>query len=495
MRDLQQLELWFVTGSQDLYGEEPLKQVEANSREIVGGLNQVDSLPVKLVFKPVVTTADAITRLCLEANLDQNCIGLVTWMHTFSPAKMWINGLKSLQKPLVHLHTQFNQDIPWQEMDMDFMNLNQSAHGGREYGHMVTRLGIDRRVIVGHWQDERVQTELSDWERAALGWHEMQNTKIARFGDNMRNVAVTDGDKVAAQMQFGYTVDGFGIGDLVNEVNSVSEADIKQLLNEYDNLYSMVDSLKPNGQQRQALVEQARMELGMKQFLSQGGYTGFTTNFETLDGLPQLPGFAVQRLMAQGFGFGAEGDWKTAALLRVMKVMAIGLDGGTSFMEDYTYNLTPGSNSVLGSHMLEVCESIAKDQPRLEIHPLSMGGKADPVRSIFTSTTGPAINVTIVDLGDRFRMIINEVEAIEPQPLPKLPVARALWVPKPDLPTAAAAWILAGGAHHTTFTQALTTQNMLDLAEIAGVEALVIDANTNINEFKKEMRWNQAYYQ
>lgn len=494
MIDLKQYEVWFITGSQHLYGDETLQQVEAHSKQMVDALNQSEQIPCRIVFKPVLTNQEAITKLCLEANSAENCIGLITWMHTFSPAKMWINGLKRLQKPFVHLHTQFNRDIPWQEIDMDFMNLNQSAHGDREFGFIVTRLGIDRKVVVGHWQDPEVEQELAGWMRAALGWHELQNVKIARFGDNMREVAVTEGNKVGSQVQFGFAVDGYGLGDLVEVLNQVEENEVQELLAEYDRTYQMMDSLKPGGEHRDALAEQARLELAIEKFLKQGGYTGFTTTFENLHGLKQLPGFAVQRLMNKGYGFGAEGDWKTAALLRMMKVMAAGLKGGTSFMEDYTYHLEPGKMQILGAHMLEVCESIAADQPVLEIHPLSIGGKADPVRSIFTAPPGPAVAVTLVDLGHRYRMIVNEVEVVEPEDLPKLPVARALWVPKPDLKTAAAAWILAGGAHHTSFSQALTVQNMVDFAEIAGIECLVIDDSTDMNQFKKELRWNQAYF-
>lgn len=494
MIDLKQYEVWFITGSQHLYGDETLQQVEAHSKQMVDALNQSEQIPCRIVFKPVLTNQEAITKLCLEANSAENCIGLITWMHTFSPAKMWINGLKRLQKPFVHLHTQFNRDIPWQEIDMNFMNLNQSAHGDREFGFIVTRLGIDRKVVVGHWQDPEVEQELAGWMRAALGWHELQNVKIARFGDNMREVAVTEGNKVGSQVQFGFAVDGYGLGDLVEVLNQVEENEVQELLAEYDRTYQMMDSLKPGGEHRDALAEQARLELAIEKFLKQGGYTGFTTTFENLHGLKQLPGFAVQRLMNKGYGFGAEGDWKTAALLRMMKVMAAGLKGGTSFMEDYTYHLEPGKMQILGAHMLEVCESIAADQPVLEIHPLSIGGKADPVRSIFTAPPGPAVAVTLVDLGHRYRMIVNEVEVVEPEDLPKLPVARALWVPKPDLKTAAAAWILAGGAHHTSFSQALTVQNMVDFAEIAGIECLVIDDSTDLNQFKKELRWNQAYF-
>ncbi|MFY9203947.1 MAG: L-arabinose isomerase [Limnochordia bacterium] len=494
MVDLKQYEVWFVTGSQHLYGDETLRQVAEHSRAMVDQLNECGHIPCRIVFKPVLTTAEAITKICLEANSAENCVGLIAWMHTFSPAQMWINGLKRLQKPFVHLHTQYNRDIPWQEIDMDFMNLNQSAHGDREFGFIVTRLGIDRTVIVGYWQDTEVQRQLAGWMRAAVGWHEWQRVKIARFGDNMREVAVTEGNKVSSHIQFGFAVDGYGLGDLVSLYNQVDQDELQALLDEYDRTYPMMDCLKPGGDKRDALVVQARIELAIEKFLRKGGYTGFTTTFENLHGLPQLPGLAVQRLMNKGYGFGAEGDWKTAALLRAMKVMASGLQGGTSFMEDYTYHLEPGNMKILGAHMLEICESLAAEQPALEIHQLSIGGKEDPVRAIFAAPPGPAVAVTVIDLGHRFRMIVNKVEVVEAKPLPKLPVARVLWVPKPDLPTAAAAWILAGGAHHTSFSQALTVEHMVDFAEIAGIECVVIDERTDLNQFKKELRWNQAYY-
>jgi len=494
MINLKNYEVWLVAGSQHLYGEETLQQVAKHARHIADALDQSSLIPVQVVFKSVLTTAEDIKRLCLEANLAEDCVGLIAWMHTFSPAKMWIAGLKSLQKPFVHLHTQFNRDIPWQDIDMDFMNLNQSAHGGREFGFMATRMEIERKVIVGHWQESAIQAELGAWARAAVGWQVWQTTKVARFGDNMRSVAVTEGDKVEAQLQLGYTVNGYGIGDLVQVINQVSQAEVDALVAEYDTNYQVVEALQAGGAKRDSLVEAARIELGLKKFLDDGGYTAFTTTFENLHGLNQLPGFAVQRLMTQGYGFGAEGDWKTAALLRVMKVMASGLPGGTSFMEDYTYHLEPGSNLVLGAHMLEVCESIAASKPSLEIHPLSIGGKADPVRSVFTAKEGSAINVTLVDLGHRFRMIVNQVEVVSARELPKLPVARALWKPLPDLPVAAAAWILAGGAHHTVFSQALTIAHLEDFAEIAGIEYLVIDSETDLRRFKQELRWNKAYY-
>ena len=494
MHELKQYEVWFVTGSQHLYGEDTLKQVEKHSLIIAKTLDESPMVPAKVVFKQVLTTSDAIKRLFLEANMAENCIGIVTWMHTFSPAKAWINGLKLLQKPIVHLHTQFNRDIPWEDMDMDFMNLNQSAHGDREFGFMVTRLGIDRKVIVGYYQDEELQAELGGWMRAAVGWHSWQTTKVARFGDNMRGVAVTEGDKVETEVKFGFSVDAYAVGDLLGVLDTITEAEVNQLLLEYDAEYQVAQDLQPKGSKRAALAESARMELGMEKFLKQGGFTAFTTNFENLYGLEQLPGHAVQRLMKKGYGFGGEGDWKTAALLRMMKVMATGLEGGTSFMEDYTYHLAPGEMRILGAHMLEVCETLAADKPSLEIHPLSIGNKADPIRSVFTAPNGPAIAVTLIDLGHRFRMIITEVEVVTPKPLPKLPVARVLWDPKPELKTAAAAWILAGGAHHTVFTQALTTQNMLDFAEIAGIECVVIDQQTKISDFKNVLRWNHAYW-
>jgi L-arabinose isomerase len=408
---------------------------------------------------------------------------------------MWINGLTLLSKPLAHLHTQFNRDIPWAEIDMDFMNLNQSAHGGREFGFIATRLRLDRKVVVGHWQDTEVQKDLAVWMRAAAAWHDSRGAKIARFGDNMREVAVTEGDKVEAQIRFGYSVNGYGLGDLVAYVNQVTDAEVDRLVSEYEDKYVLAETLKKGGSQRQALRTAAKIELGMRAFLEQGGFKGFTTTFENLHGLEQLPGLAVQRLMADGYGFGAEGDWKTAALVRAMKVMGTGLNGGTSFMEDYTYHLKPGDMKVLGAHMLEVCESIAEGKPSLEMHPLSIGGKADPARLVFNVPAGPAVNATIVDMGNRFRMIVNEVRVVPPdEPLKKLPVARAVWVPKPDLRVAAAAWILAGGAHHTGFSQAVNTRHLEDFAEMAGLEFLVIGSGTTLCEFKKELRWNEIYY-
>jgi L-arabinose isomerase len=450
---------------------------------------------VKVVFKPVLTTPDAIYQLCMEANTAKNCIGLITWMHTFSPAKMWIAGLKALQKPFVHLHTQFNRDIPWSEIDMDFMNLNQSAHGCREFGFIGTRMRRGRKVVVGHWQDPEVQERLGVWLRAACAWLDLQSAKVARFGDNMREVAVTEGDKVEAQIRLGCPVNGYAVGDLVQYVNKVTDSQIDKLVKEYEEQYKVEKSAKAGGPMHHSLREAARIELGMRAFLKNGGFKAFTTTFENLHGLEQLPGLAVQRLMADGYGFGAEGDWKTAALVRAMKVMATGLKGGTSFMEDYTYHLEPKNMKVLGAHMLEICASIAQGKPSLEVHPLSIGGKADPARLVFNVPQGAGINASLIDLGNRFRMIVNEVDVVPPdKPLPKLPVARVMWVPKPNLKIGAAAWILAGGAHHTGFSMAVTSEHIEDFSEMAGIEYVLIDKNTKISEFKKELRWNEIYY-
>lgn len=492
---LKQFEVWFVTGSQHLYGPKTLEQVAANSQAIAAALNGSASIPVKVVFKPVVKTAEEILDVCVQANSTPSCIGLITWMHTFSPAKMWIAGLTSLQKPFLHLHTQYNKEVPWSEIDMDFMNLNQAAHGDREFGFIGSRLRIQRKVVVGHWSDAAVQQKIGMWTRAAAGWHELKGMKVARFGDNMRNVAVTEGDKVEAQIRMGLTVHGFGIGDLVASVNAVKAAEIDLLVAEIEKKYDVASELKEGGERHDSLRESARIEIGLRAFLDKGGFKAFTTNFEDLHGMVQLPGFAVQRLMADGYGFGGEGDWKTAALVRAMKVMASGLEGGTSFMEDYTYHFSGEGSKVLGAHMLEVCESIAEQKPRVEIHKLGIGGKADPVRSLFTVKPGSAINASIMDMGNRFRLVVNEVEVVPlDAPMPKLPVASALWVPKPNLEVGAGAWILAGGAHHTSFSQSITADCMEDFAEMAGIEYLLIDDNTTISEFKKELKWNDVYY-
>lgn len=492
--DLSHYSLWFVTGSQSMYGEETLRKVAEDSKTIVKYFSE-GNLPVQVIYKPVMTNAETIKTLCMEANMDKKCIGLVLWMHTFSPAKMWIPGLKSLQKPFVHLHTQFNRDIPWSEIDMDFMNLNQSAHGDREFGFIVARMGLNRKVIVGHWQDKEILKELETWVRAASAWHDAQDAKIARFGDNMREVAVTEGDKVKNQIHLGYSVNGYGVGTLAEYVNHASDTAINKLIQEYEEKYQVQDILLKEGSKRQSLIEAARIEVGLRNFLEEGHFKGFTTNFEELHGLKQLPGIAVQRLMKEGYGFGAEGDWKTAALVRAMKVMGSGLEGGTSFMEAYTYHFEPGNTKVMGAHMLEVCESIASEQPSLEMKPLSIGGKEDPVRLVFDASTGKGINVSIIDMGNRLRMIINQVEIVQPdEALPKLPVARAMWKPLPNLKTAATAWILAGGSHHTSFSQSVQAEHLEDFAEIANLELLQIDKETNISDFKKELKWNHLIH-
>ena len=495
MKAYESKEAWFVTGSQELYGEEVLLQVASDSTAIIEGLNASGKLPIPVAFKPVLKSPEAIFNLVQEANSDPNCVGLIAWMHTFSPAKMWIHGLRSLQKPFVHLHTQFNRDIPWATIDMDFMNLNQSAHGGREFGFMVTRMNLARKVVVGHWQDEEVLARLDSWLRTAVAWDDAQHLKIARFGDNMRQVAVTEGDKVEAQLRLGYAVNGYGLGDLVKYVDGITGHAVDDLVAVYEAEYDLAPKLQKGGSRRDSLRDAARIELGIRAFLEEGSFKAFTTTFENLSGLKQLPGIAVQRLMADGYGFGAEGDWKTSALVRTMKVLAAGRDGGTSFMEDYTYHFEPGNMKVLGAHMLEICPSIAEGKPNVEIHPLGIGGKADPVRLVFNTPGGPGLNASIIDMGDRFRLLVNTLDVVPPDaPLPKLPVARTMWVPHPDLKVGAAAWILAGGAHHTGFSQAVTVEQLEDYAEIAGIEFVLIDEETRLRQFKQELRTNSVYY-
>jgi L-arabinose isomerase len=496
MIDLKQYEVWFVTGSQHLYGPKTLEKVAEHSHEIVGALGSSAHVPVMVVFKSVLTTPEQIRGLCLEANSAEKCVGLITWMHTFSPAKMWIAGLSLLKKPFLHLHTQYNREIPWSNIDMDFMNLNQAAHGDREFGFIGSRMRLNRKVVVGHWQDDDVQESIGSWTRAACAWADWQGAKIARFGDNMRDVAVTEGDKVAAQIQLGYDVYGYGVGDLVKSVNEIVDTDVDNLVREYLDEYEVVPALMPGGQRHASLRAGARIELGLRSFLRAGDFRAFTTTFEDLHGLTQLPGLAVQRLMRDGYGFGAEGDWKTSALVRAMKVMSAGLDGGVSFMEDYTYHFGASGDKVLGAHMLEICESIAATRPKLEILPLSIGGKEDPVRLIFDAHTGPAIGASIMDMGQRFRIVASVVDVVPTDaPLPKLPVARALWLPRPSLKVAAAAWIYAGGAHHTSFSFAVTASHLRDFAEMAGTEFLLIDEKTCVDEFKEKLRWNDLYYQ
>ncbi|QTN01038.1 L-arabinose isomerase [Sediminibacillus dalangtanensis] len=489
MLQLKPYEFWFVTGSQHLYGDEALQKVEKHSISMVTGLNEQGNLPFRIIFKSVVTTADEIHRLIQAADADENCAGLITWMHTFSPAKMWIAGLKALQKPLLHLHTQYNRDIPWQDIDMDFMNLNQSAHGDREYGFIGTRMEIPRKVVVGYWNDNRVLEKISGWMRTAVAFVEGTNIKVARFGDNMRNVAVTDGDKVEAQIKFGWSVDYYGIGDLVEVMNEISPQQVDQLYEEYKQLYT-IDEQKTSVA---AIKEQARIELGLKQFLKQGNYTAFTTNFEDLHGMKQLPGLAAQRLMADGYGFAGEGDWRSAALLRMMKIIANNED--TSFMEDYTYHLEPGNEMVLGSHMLEICPSVAATKPEVIVNPLTMGNKESPARLVFDGKGGGAVNASLIELGGRYRLVVNEVVAEKPAvDTPNLPVAKVLWKPQPSLAEATEAWIYAGGAHHTVLSFKVTTEQLQDFAEMAEIECLVIDKDTKLRPFRNELKWNQAIW-
>jgi L-arabinose isomerase len=490
MLKTKQYQFWFVTGSQHLYGHETIQQVEDHSRQIVEGLNQDETIPFEVVLKPVLTTPDAIRRLCIDANTDENCAGLITWMHTFSPAKMWIAGLSELRKPLLHLHTQFNRDIPWDKIDMDFMNLNQSAHGDREYGFIGARMKIARKVVVGHWQDPKVKTRTADWMRTATAFTDGKNLKVARFGDNMREVAVTEGDKVEAQIKLGWSTSGFGIGDLVQRMNDISEQEVNALYEVYNELYDIDPKATTSTDYRNSILEQARIELGMKAFLEEGGFTAFTTNFEDLHGMKQLPGLAVQRLMEQGYGFGGEGDWKTAALLRMMKIIAGGK--GTSFMEDYTYHLETGNELVLGSHMLEVCPTIAANRPKIQVHPLGIGGKQDPARMVFDGDAGRALNASIIDLGHRFRLVVNEVDAVRPmKEMPKLPVAKVLWKPQPSLSESAEAWIHAGGAHHTVFSFKVTPEQLYDWSIMTDIECVFINQSTNVMSFQNELRWNE----
>jgi len=495
MIDLKAFEVWFITGSQHLYGEETLKLVAEHSQQIAKGLDGAAGTPVRVVYKPVVKTPEEIYATLQDANTTANCIGIITWMHTFSPAKMWIRGLSILQKPMLHLHTQFNRDIPWSSIDMDFMNLNQSAHGDREFGFIVSRMRKNRKVVVGHWQDPEVLGQINAWARAAAGWHDWQGAKFARIGDNMRYVAVTEGDKVEAELKFGYSVNTYGVGDLVKIIESISDDSVNELLTEYEATYTMAADLQKGGAKHQSVYDAAKIELGLKKFLEDGGFKGFTDTFEDLHGMIQLPGIAAQRLMAAGYGFAGEGDWKTAALVRAFKVMGSGLKGGNAFMEDYTYHFDPNNQLVLGSHMLEIDASLANGKAALEVHPLGIGGKADPARLVFNVAGGAALNASIVDMGNRFRLLINEVEAVEPQnDLPNLPVARVLWKPYPDMKTGCAAWIYAGGAHHTAYSQNLTAEHLQDFADIAGLEFIRIGKDTKLDQLRNELRWNDVSY-
>jgi L-arabinose isomerase len=500
-------DVWFVTGSQTMYGEETLRQVAGQSSSIARALGADPDIAVNVVWKPVLTDAASIRRLCLDASADDACAGVIAWMHTFSPAKMWIAGLDALSKPLLHLHTQANVALPWSTIDMDFMNLNQAAHGDREFGYIQTRLGVARKTVAGHVSDPVTRSRVATWARAAIGYAELRTLRLARFGDNMRDVAVTEGDKVAAQRTFGVSVNTYAVTELASGVDGIDPARVTKLVAEYEDTYDVVPSLRLGGGRHDSLRYAASIELALRDFLAAPGATrafgAFTTNFEDLGGLRQLPGLAVQRLMADGYGFGGEGDWKTAVLVRALKAMGDGLAGGTSFMEDYTYNLVPGSELILGAHMLEVCPSITAapasvppaPRPSCEIHPLSIGGREDPVRLVFDAAPGPAVVVGLSDLGDRFRLVANEVDVVAPpEPLPSLPVARAVWRPRPDLRTSAESWLTAGGPHHTALTSALTREHLSDLADMLGVELLIIDADTTPRQFSNEIRWNQAYY-
>jgi L-arabinose isomerase len=496
MIDLKGYEVWFLTGSQDLYGAAALAQVAEHSKEIAAHLDASGRLPVRVVWKPTLKSPEAILETCREANATPKCAGVITWMHTFSPAKMWIAGLTRLEKPLAHLHTQYNVELPWGSIDMDFMNLNQSAHGDREFGYIGARLRIERKVIVGHWKDEEVLARLDVWARAACAVVDGRRLKIARFGGmNMREVAVTGGDRVEAQIRFGWAVNGYGVGDLVGRIADVSDAEVDRLVGDYEARYAVAPALRKGGDRHADLRYAARQEAGIRGFLEERGMNGFCTTFEDLHGLKTLPGLAVQRLMADGYGFGAEGDWKSCGLVRALKVMSAGLPGGTSFMEDYTYHLVPGKERVLGAHMLEVCPTIAAGKPSLEIHPLSIGGKGDPCRLVFDGGTGPAVNVAMIDIRGRMRMVANELDAVAPdQAMPRLPVARAVWIPRPDFKRACEAWILAGGAHHCAHSRALNIDHIRDFAAAAGVELIAIGADTQIPALRNELRWNDVAY-
>jgi L-arabinose isomerase len=488
-------EVWFLTGSQSLYGEETLRQVAEQSTAIVGLLNAAGDIGIDITWKPVLTGAEQIRRACIDASADDRCIGVIAWMHTFSPAKAWIAGLDVLRKPLLHLHTQANLSLPWAEIDMDFMNLNQAAHGDREFGYIETRLALRRKTVVGHASDPAVRARIATWARAAAGWEAAQHLRLARFGDNMRDVAVTEGDKVEAQLRFGVSVNTYGVNDLVASVGAASDAAVDETTTAYERDYDVSPELRSGGARHDSLREAARIEVGLRSFLARGGFTAFTTNFEDLGGLRQLPGIAVQRLMADGYGFGAEGDWKTSVLLRILKVMGRGQPGGVSFMEDYTYHFGPGVPKTLGAHMLEVCPSIAVARPTCEIHPLGIGNRDDPVRLVFDAAPGAGFVVGLLDLGDRFRLVANAVTIVPPdEPLPRLPVARAVWVPEPSLTTAAECWLMAGGPHHTVLSTAVSREALEDLATITGVELVFVDGTTTPAQFARELRWNLAYH-
>ena len=493
--DLAANEVWFLTGSQDLYGPETLAQVAEQSQQIAETLGASSDVPVTIVWKPVLKDSDSIRRMALDVNSNDKVVGVITWMHTFSPAKMWIRGLDALAKPMLHLHTQANVELPWADIDFDFMNLNQAAHGDREFGYIQTRMGISRKTVTGHVSNPVVTNQIGIWTRAASGWAATREMRLARFGDNMRNVAVTEGDKTEAEIRFGVSVNTWAVNELAEAVDAASEADVDALIAVYEESYTIVPELQVGGARHESLRYGAKIELGLRSFLEAGGFTAFTTNFEDLGALRQLPGLAVQRLMADGYGFGGEGDWKTAVLMRAAKVMGAGLPGGASLMEDYTYDLTPGNEVILGAHMLEICPTLTTSKPSLEIHALGIGGREDPVRLVFDTDAGAAVVVAMSDMRDRFRLVVNVVETVPlPAPLPNLPVARAVWKPAPDFATSTAAWLTAGAAHHTVMSTALGLDAFQDFADMAKTELLVIDKDTTIREFTKEVRWNQAYY-
>ena len=497
MKTGRDYKFWFCTGSQDLYGDECLANVAEHSRIIVENLNKCGILPFEVVWKPTLITNELIRKTFNEANADEECAGVITWMHTFSPAKSWILGLQEYRKPLMHLHTQFNEEIPYDSIDMDFMNENQSAHGDREYGHIVSRMGIERKIVVGHWNDKEVCRKIADWMRTAIGIMESSHIRVCRVADNMRNVAVTEGDKVEAQIKFGWEIDAYPINEIADYVKDVAEGDINALVEEYYSKYDILLEGRDEAEFRKHVAVQAGIEIGFERFLEEKDYQAIVTHFGDLGALQQLPGLAIQRLMEKGYGFGAEGDWKTAAMVRLMKLMTSGMKDakGTSFMEDYTYNLVPGKEGILQAHMLEVCPTVAEGKIGIKVNPLSMGDREDPARLVFTSKTGPAVATSLIDLGNRFRLIINAVDckAVE-KPMPKLPVATAFWTPQPDLKTGAEAWILAGGAHHTAFSYDLSVDQMVDWAAAMGIESVVIDNDTTIRNFKNELRWNEVVF-
>lgn len=495
--DGKNYKFWFATGSQDLYGDECLANVAEHSRIIVARLNESGVLPFELVWKPTLIDNTSIRRLFNEANGDEECAGVITWMHTFSPAKSWILGLQEYRKPLMHLHTQFNQEIPYDTIDMDFMNENQSAHGDREYGHIVSRMGIERKVVMGHWDDPAVQKRIADWMRTAIGIMESSHIRVVRIADNMRNVAVTEGDKVEAQIKFGWEIDAYPVNEIAEYVKDVSAGDIETLVEEYYSRYDILLEGRDEKEFRSHVAVQAGIEIGFEKFLKEKNYQAIVTHFGDLGSLKQLPGLAIQRLMEKGYGFGGEGDWKTAAMVRLMKLMTSGMKDakGTSFMEDYTYNLVPGKEGILQAHMLEVCPSISEGPIGIKVCPLSMGDREDPARLVFTSKTGPAVATSLIDLGNRFRLIINEVDCKKVEkPMPKLPVATAFWTPRPNLATGAESWIIAGGAHHTAFSYDLTAEQMGDWAAAMGIEAVYIDNDTTIRGLKNELMWNSVVY-